>query len=402
MILKRSIFDKIKQCFFSDEIILIIGSRQVGKTTLLRQIYNELINANKSCAFLNLEDPEYLGILNKHPKNLLSIIPFNPGIMNYVFIDEIQYLDNPSNFLKYLYDEYKEKLKIFVSSSSAFYIDFKFNESLAGRKRIFNLYTLSFSEFIRFKEADDLLHIDFNNISLMERNKIIALYNEYMVFGGYPKVVLSPIDQKRDLLQDLAFSYIKKDILESGIRNDKVFYKIFKILSSQIGNLLNSSELASTVSVSKNMIDNYIYLMQKSFHIGLLKPFFRNTRKELTKMPKIYFMDIGLRNFFLNNFESYLVRNDKGQLLENMLYRSLIEKYDSDNVRFWRTTQKNEVDFIVNENTAFEVKSALYGKEMNKYKLFLSSYPEISFSFVTFGSDIKLKNDIKYHQIWEI
>lgn len=128
---------------------------------------------------------------------------------NYVLIDEIQYLANPSNFLKFFYDEYKGKIKILALGSSAFYIDKKFRDSLAGRKKIFNVMTLSFREFLLFKNEIELSKKNFDEINLQEKEQIIKYYNEYVVYGGYPRVVLSPIDEKR-MLCGKSFTLILK------------------------------------------------------------------------------------------------------------------------------------------------------------------------------------------------
>jgi len=386
----RDITIKAQKDLKQDEIFLFIGARQAGKTTILKQLEDFLKKQGEICYFLRLEDPDYLKLLNESPKNLFKIFPIDLSKKSFVFIDEIQYLDNPSNFLKYFYDEYAGKIKLLVSGSSAFYIDQKFKDSLAGRKKIFNVLTLSFREFLRFKEENDLLKKNFSSLTLSEIEKISIYFREFIIYGGYPRVVLSKVDQKKEVLQELAYSYIKKDILESNVRQDEIFYKMFKILSSQIGNLFNASELASTLGVSKSSIDNYIYIMQKSFHIRLVRPFFKKVRKEMIKMPKVYFLDLGLRNFFTGNFDLFDIRNDKGMLLENIVYRQLIDNIDFDEVRFWRTIQGDEIDFVV-ENNAFEIKTSLSNFRIKKYKRFLENYPEMKLSVVVLDSD---KNEI--------
>jgi hypothetical protein len=321
---------------------------------------------------------------------------------NFVLVDEVQYLKNPSNFLKYFFDEYKGKIKIIASGSSAFYLDKKFKDSLAGRKRIFHLYTLSFREFLRFKNEDQLSQRDFNNLTISEKEKIVFYYQEYLSYGGYPRVVLAPYEEKVEILRDIAYSYIKKDVYEANIRQDETFYKLFKILASQIGNLVNSSELASTLGVSKTAIDNYLYVMQKSFHIVLLKPFFKNIRKELTKMPKVFFLDLGLRNFFKGNFDPYHVREDKGPLLENAVLRQLLEKYDLEQIRFWRTINKKEIDFIIDEKLGLEVKSQIRDIKLKNYKAFLSQYPQIKLGFVSFESPQRKIDNYPIFEVWQI
>ncbi len=398
----RDLTLKLKKQLQSDEILLLVGARQAGKTTILHQIENILKKKNQDCYFLNLEDPEYLSLLNKSPKNLFKIFPFNLRKKTFLLIDEVQYLDNPSNFLKYFYDEYPGKIKIIASGSSAFYLDKRFKDSLAGRKRIFYVLTLSFKEFLRFKNEKELSQKDFKKLTLSEKEKIIPYWQEYLIYGGYPRVVLAPQEEKEDILRDIAYSYVKKDIHEANIRQDELFYKLFKILASQIGNLVNASELASTLGISKTAVDNYLYVMQKSFHIRLVSPFFKNVRKEITKMPKIYFLDLGLRNFFLRNFRFYQQREDKGQLLENILFRQLLEKHHFEDIKFWRTIQKNEVDFVVNEELALEVKVQPKKFKKKNYKVFFENYPDIKFSLASFDVPIKKIGSWPVFEIWEV
>ncbi|MBU0880194.1 ATP-binding protein, partial [Patescibacteria group bacterium] len=370
----RDITLKAQKYLANPEIMLFVGPRQAGKTTILKQLQFILEKETQNIYFLNLEELEYLELLNQSPKNIFKIFNIDLNKKNYIFIDEIQYLKNPSNFLKYFYDEYQGKIKLLVSGSSAFYIDKKFKDSLAGRKKIFYVFTLSFKEFLRFKNEDILSQKNFQKLSLKEKEKISFYYQEYIVYGGYPRVVLAPLQEKEDLLREIAFSYIKKDIYESGIKHEEIFYRLFKILSSQIGNLVNSSELSGTLGVSKIAIDNYLYVMQKSFHICLLRPFFKNIRKELSKMPKIYFYDLGLRNFFIRNFNSFIIREDKGGLLENAVFCQLKEKYDEELLKFWRTIQKNEIDFVCDEKEAYEVKVNPKEFKEKKYQIFLKNY----------------------------
>ncbi len=401
MSILREITVKSEKYWKTEEILIFVGPRQAGKTTILKQIKNSIEKQSETCFFLDLEDLEYLNLLNQSPKNIFKIFPIDLAKKNYIFIDEIQYLKNPSNFLKYLFDEYKGKIKLIVSGSSAFYIDRKFKDSLAGRKKIFNVFTLSFREFLRFKKEDGLAEKDFNNISLEDKSKISLYYREYMIFGGYPRAVLASLEDKKDVLKEIAYSYIKKDIYEANIRQEEMFYKLFKILANQAGNLANGSELANTLDISKTAIDNYLYIMQKSFHIALTRPFFENVRKEITKMPKVYFYDLGLRNFFMDNFNQFEARSDKGQLLENAVFRQLLEKHDADEIKFWRTIDQKEVDFIV-ENSAFEVKASFDKNKEKKYKLFLENYPDKKLSFVSIDSKTNMIGELPIINVWNV
>lgn len=387
MILERNLVSDLRKHLEKEEISLIIGPRQAGKTTVLHQLENYLKLQNQNCFFLNLEDPDYLTLLNQSPKNLFQIFPINLKKKSYLLIDEIQYLNDPSNFLKYFFDQYGQKIKILASGSSAFFLDKKFRDSLVGRKKIFTMLSLNFREFLKFKAEPQLSLANFNQLTLSEKEKIEVLFLEYLTYGGYPKVVLSSPEEKIEVLRDLTYSYIKKDIYEANIRQDEIFLKLLKILAEQVGNLVNSFELSHTLGVSKTAIDNYLYVMQKSFHLTLVPPFFKNVRKELTKMPKIYFLDLGLRNFLKNDFRPFLERDDKGSLLENSAYRQLSDKYGQENLKYWRTADRKEIDFVIeNSKQAFEVKTQTKRLKPNDYKIFKENYPSFKLNFISLAN----------------
>lgn len=385
MELQRDAFKEIVANLNRPEILLLTGPRQVGKTTVMRQTATYLAGQKQPVFWLNLEDPEYLSLLNQSPKKIFELLPINLQKRSYVFIDEVQYLTNPSNFLKYLYDEYKNKIKLIVSGSSAFYLDKKFKDSLAGRKKLLTVYSLNFREFLRFKSAGELAKKDFRKLALIEREKLDILYSEYLIWGGYPKVVLAAENQeKEEILKELVYSYVKKDIFEANIRQDEDFYRLFKILAGQIGNLVNGNELAATLGLSKTAVDNYLYVLQKSFHIRLVRPWFKNLRKELTRMPKVYFTDPGIRNFLVNDLRPFMIRGDKGQLLENGIFRQLVDRYSGDSVKFWRTVTKKEVDFVLEkERLAYEVKTGLSHVNKKKYQEFIKQYPDFKLEFIS-------------------
>lgn len=394
--LKRHLFTELSNHLPAKQYTIITGARQTGKTTLLKQLEAELVSKNERVYYFNLEDPEILANFNRHPDNIFRYFSLEPDSRTYALIDEIQYLDNPSNFLKLLYDKYSPELKLVVTGSSAFYIDKKFKDSLAGRKRLFKLYTLDFDEFIYFRTGetsllDELIKIRNNEkyISL-KRRELEILFKEYLTFGGYPAVVLEKdAANKKLLLKDIFRSYLQKDIYESRIKDEKKFYDLLILLAGQTGNLLNMNELSNTLKISVTAVENYIYVLQKSFHIHLIKPFHKNIRKELTKMPKIYFNDLGFRNAILNNYQDTEIRLDKGVLLENYAFIRLRQKYDAEYIKFWRTSSGNEVDFIIDDpgamhKEAFEIKFNESSFRKTKYKKFSESYPEYNLQFRAF------------------
>ena len=212
MIRERKILPQVRSHIFHKQYTIITGARQVGKTSLMRLLFQELSDAEEVVYFMNLEDRRILDALNSHPGNILNFLTNTPKpILThtqkkpvFLLLDEVQYLNDPTNFLKYLYDTYEGNLKIIATGSSAFYMDRKFRDSLAGRKRIFPLYPLSFEEFISFKDEESLLH-EFtalrsqNNYHSLHLERLRAFLMEYLLYGGYPAVVLEKRRLKRRL-----------------------------------------------------------------------------------------------------------------------------------------------------------------------------------------------------------
>jgi predicted AAA+ superfamily ATPase len=390
MLYPRDILLDIQKVFSLDEFIILTGARQTGKTSVLILLKNNLEEQGRVCHYFNLENPDYFKSFNDHPFNIFEHLPVIKS-KQFVFIDEIQYLDDPTNFLKLLYDEKRDKIKIIASGSSAFYIDRKFKDSLVGRKFLFEIYPLNFTEFIIFNNQETLLNQMDKRLNRYYMETLLKLWRKYLIYGGYPKVALQEQDGiKKILLEEIGSSYIKKDIMEAGIKRPDKYFFLLKILAGQTGALLNSQELAHTLGMTYKTIDEYLYIMRKSYQIALITPFYRNLRKELTKMPKVYFYDAGLRNFFLDkNYNEIPKRLDKGPYLENIAFRELLNITKSvDKIKFWRTQDKKEVDFIV-ENKAYEIKFYSKGLKKKKYERFRKEYPEIQFNILSYKDLLK-------------
>jgi len=399
------IFDDTIKHFPNKEFTIITGARQTGKTTILKHLFDTIKKQNKKVFYLTLEKEDVLQEINSNPENIFRYTgkianPLYEGVSEiiYLLLDEIQYAENPSNFLKYLYDTYSPNLKIIATGSSSFYIDKKFKDSLIGRKRLFHLKTLNFDEFLVFKDKIDLKN-ELEKIRERQEYKsvryteIMHYLTEYLTFGGYPNVVLAQSDEEKiNVLEEIKNSYIKRDILDSKVENRQAFYNLLNILAGQTGNLLNKNMLSKSLRIDLSTVENYLYIMQKSYHIELVRPFFRNIKKELVKMPKVYFNDIGLLNILLNNFQAIIKREDKGSLLENYVYIRLREIYKQDDIKFWRTASGNEVDFVVSDTfgkgEAFEVKFNASLLAKSKYKLFRNTYPEYPLNIIQFDFSI--------------
>ncbi|HMQ49538.1 MAG TPA: ATP-binding protein [Saprospiraceae bacterium] len=392
MLKTRKLLDAVRDHLPDKRYTIITGARQVGKTSLLRLLFQELKLQKVPVFLLSFEDSRVLEAINEHPDRIFQFLPMLPlpildGIAPermYLMIDEIQYAKDPTNCLKFLFDKYEDNLKIIATGSSAFYIDRKFKDSLAGRKRVFNLLPLSFDEFIAFKDAQQVLE----ELVLLRLRKdyqstqqvfLKNLFYEYLSYGGYPAVVLEKNDQeKKYLLEELKNAYVKRDILESSVAMEHKFYLLFQILADQIGNLVNKHELAKIIQVDDKTIDHYLYVLEKCYHLHLIKPFFRNVQKELTKMPKVYFNDLGLRNALLNRYGDVNNRSDKGALLENYYFSQFRHQCHLDQIHFWRTADGQEIDLILEESfetgNAYEVKWNKEKFHPAKYDKFLSAY----------------------------
>jgi len=399
---ERKIVANIKKHLSRKEITVITGARQTGKTTVLKQIEKFLSEKGETSYLLTLEDPLLLNNLNEHPEKIFQFIRLNDKKI-YLMLDEIQYLDNPSNFLKLIFDKYEQQIKLIVTGSSAFYIDTKFSDSLTGRKQIFELYPLDFEEFLVFKEKEELI-IEWQEIRNStdyishKRNQIQSLFDEYLTYGGYPAVVLEKdINEKKFKLKELFSSYLKRDVLEAGVQNQDKFFNLITLLANQCGSLLNTNEISNTLKLSVTAVEHYLYILRKTYHIKLVRPFYTNIRKELTKMPKVFFNDLGFRNIIINRFSPIPQRLDRGIVAENFVFIRLRQLYDHQIIKYWRTSDGNEIDFIIPQEeakgVAIEVKFSQSEYKALKYKKFTVLYPDFHVICKAFHAD-KNENNI--------
>ncbi len=391
--MRRLLFENLKKHLLVKEFTILTGARQTGKSTLLKQLEKHCIEENLPVTFLNFEFKSILNDLDENPINLLNYLPQTTQ-RKIVLIDEVQYLKDPTNFLKLLYDEQAGDIKIIATGSSAFYMDDQFKDSLAGRKKIFTLLTCSFEEYLELSNKQELI-VEQKRLAdnaKAKSNLLPYLKNEwdnYMIYGGYPAVITEiNTTEKVARLRELRDSFIKRDILESGVINENAFYQLFRIIASQTGNLINTKELATTLKVRNETVNHYLEVMQKCFHIAMIKPFHRNLRKELVKMPKAYLLDTGLRNCLINNFQPIIARTDNGELWENMCFKLLAEKYLIEDIHFWRTADGNEVDFVLPEIEkpfALEIKFSDAQIKPTKYQKFKDNYEQIDFKFASYS-----------------
>jgi predicted AAA+ superfamily ATPase len=347
--IKRKLFKEMVDHLPQKEMSLIIGPRQAGKTTLMEMLKAHLENHGQRTLFLNL-DIEWDKPHFESQAALLKKIELELGRrQGYVFIDEIQRKEDAGLFLKGLYD-LKTPYKFIVSGSGSLELKQKIHESLVGRKRLFELSTVTFEEFVHHR-TDYRYEENLAEFLAIEIDRAQQLLTEYMQFGGYPRIVMATEQQeKHRLIDEIYRSILEKDIAYL-LKLDKpdVFSALIKILASQVGQLMNYSELSSTLNVSFPTVKKYLWYAQKIFLVELITPYSRNVRKEISKSPVPYFWDIGLRNYSLGLFGHLESPFEKGYVFENLVFLMLKQqlRFKANKLNYWRTKDKAEVDFVI-------------------------------------------------------
>ncbi|MEK6680056.1 MAG: ATP-binding protein [Nitrospirota bacterium] len=360
MIIKRDVYESIKPLIDAPEVVVITGMRRVGKTTLLRYIQENLKTGN--CIFLDLENPATQKLFEeKNYDRILESLAFlglDIKQKGYVFLDEIQFVRNIPSVVKYLFDHYK--IKFFLSGSSSFYLKNLFSESLAGRKYIFELFPLNFTEFLRMKDIKFNLKALKNKISEALFTQIDRYYSEYILYGGFPGVAAKDsLAEKRKMLEDIFTSYFQLEVKQIGdFRKLNVVRDMMLLLMERTGAKLDVQKLSRELGVSRETIYNYIAFLENTYFIKLIRPFSRSRDAEIRSMPKFYLCDTGLVNHF--------ARVSEGALFENAVFNALREKGE---INYYQRKSGVEIDFILNKKYAYEAKLKAYEQDLNKLRI---------------------------------
>ena len=351
----RDLAKNLEEKWNKGKVIVLIGPRQVGKTTLINFILKD-----KDYLFLDGDDNTVADILaNANTENLKSII----GNYKYVFIDEVQRIPNIGLKLKIMVDQIKD-VQVIVSGSSSLDINNVTQEPLTGRKFEFQMFPVSWQEFE-------------NSVGYIKAQQQLEIR---LLYGMYPDVI-NNFGAEYEILKNLVSSYLYKDILAlAGIRKSDVLEKILRALALQIGSEVSYNEIAQLVGVDKNTVNNYIDLLEKSYVVFRLTSFSKNIRNEIKANKKIYFYDNGVLNMLIGNFTTFQLRQDKGSLWENFLVsermKQLSYKQSIAKSYFWRTTTQQEIDYVetnADEVSAFEFKWAT-NKKVKLPKSFMDAY----------------------------
>lgn len=350
----------------SDKIILLYGPRQVGKTTLVRQILADFEGAKLE---INADDTDFSEILSGR-----SLQRWRQLVDGYdlLFLDEAQRVPNIGINLKILHDGLPA-LKIIATGSSSFDLANKVREPLTGRTWSFTLLPIGIAE----------LALDRN------RAELNRLLEDFLVFGAYPGLIsLTNRQLKLEYLREITRSYLYKDILELGfVRYAAKLKDLVKLLAFQIGSEVSLNELANKLQISKETVATYIDLLEKAFVVFRLPGYSRNLRKEIVRHDKIYFSDLGIRNAVIENFNPLSQRNDQGQLWENFLVIERIKtqtyRLENANRYFWRTYTGAELDYVEERDGALGGFEFKFNKKLaNPPKTWLETYPEATFQTV--------------------
>lgn len=371
-------------------IIVLTGMRQVGKTTLMRQVYENIKSPHK--IFLDIENPLSQKIFEEDNfDNIianLEEVKFSLGKKSFIFIDEVQSAPKIVKAIKYLYDHYR--IKFFLTGSSSFYLKNLFPESLAGRKNIYELFPLDFEEFLVFKEKGKKL---FRSFFLKAKNKnrvsfeiYKKFFDEYLEFGGFPAVALEKNrERKKQILEDIFKSYFEKDIkVLADFKELGKLRDLILLLTNRTGSKIEISKIASEIGISRETVYSYLNFLEKTYFIFLVSPFSKGADGEVRGAKKVYFCDNGLLN--------YLNRISEGTLFENAVFQNL-KKYGK--LNYYERYKGPEVDFILDKKIAFEakikgdspdlkkLKRISNGLKLNEYYLVVKNYSDIPKSILT-------------------
>ncbi len=364
-IIKRTIQNSVEKDLFKGKIIIIYGARQVGKTTLVKEIQRKF---KEGSGYFNCDEPDIReAFTDKTSTEIKTFL----GDKKIVIIDEAQRVRNIGLSLKLIADNFPS-IQVIATGSSSFDLSNKISEPLTGRKFEFYLYPLSIEELR----------------SVYSDLEITRILEQRMIFGMYPEIVVSGGDAS-EKLRNIANSYLYKDVLQyQNIKNPEVLNKLLQALALQIGNEVSYNELANIARVDKKTASNYVQILEKAFVIFRLRPFSRNLRNELKKMRKIYFYDTGIRNALINNFNNLNLRTDTGALWENFMISEKLKRNSNygkiKNIYFWRTHQQKEIDYIEEYDGKLEGYEFKWAKDkFTKPKEFLETYKNSSLELVS-------------------
>lgn len=391
--IKRKLFYELESYLDNKEALVITGMRQVGKTTILKQLFDEIDNQNK--LFLDLENILNQAIFeevnyDKINKKLRKLAGSGSNDRLFIFLDEIQNIKYLTSIIKYLGDNYH--YKFFLTGSVSFYLRNLFSESLAGRKFLFELTPLSFVEFLEFKQVKYSKPKLNEDIDRTFFEMIQPLFQEYIEYGAFPAVVLADSFRTKEAkLNEIFSAYFQKEVVQfADFRKNKTVRDLMLLLLKRIGQKLDTSKLCSELGVSRVTLNDYLSFLEGSFFIKLVKPFSRNLDVEIRERPKMYAVDTGIANI--------IGKASFGSVFENAVFHELYAKKQGTEdmnfrLNYYQKKNGQEIDFILNKKTAIEVKETADKNDVERLKRMadtLGMEENFTFSF-HYSKDTRVK-----------
>ncbi len=375
---------EVRSLLETPEIIAILGARQVGKTTLMRHIFETLPGPK---VFLDFEDPEVLSLFDEDIRSFARL--YVEG-KDFVFLDEFQYSREGGKHLKYLYDHYAAKFVI--SGSSSLDLAVRAASMLVGRIFLLELFPLNFAEFLSFTDPDLLPlvrdHVrEQNPLPPSLHRRLLQHIEAFTRWGGYPRVVLARTpEEKEEVLKNLLITYLMKDIRGFfRLASEYPLQKLMRALALQVSGLIQYNELSQVSGLTYHELKRHLAILEETYIVRLSRPFFTNRRLELVKNPKVYFVDPGFRNHLIRDFRGWDSRPDTGKLVENFVASELIKQGHP--LRFWRTKSGAEVDFVAETSEGpipLEVKAGQTRTIGKSLRSFIKKYrPSVAYFLYT-------------------
>ncbi len=360
----RTIYPELLEHLEERSTTVITGMRRVGKTTAAKWLLSNVESNNKIYFDLEKVENRYIFSQNTYSEIMGSIeaegIDFS--IKSFIAIDEVQLVPNIISFIKYIYDTYN--VKFIITGSSSFYLRNHFTESLSGRKRIFELYPLSFREFVRFKGIQiNWPKTQFPNFNATLHAKLNELYLEYLAFGGFPEIALTKKNtSKIAMLKDIINSYTHIDVkyFTDYSKIDEI-YKLMKLLTARVGSKIEYVKIASLCGISRHKVIEYMAFLEETYFIKQISPFAGNVDKEISMQKKLYFTDNGILNVLGECTNAMLLENS----VFNQLYTSNLD--NAENLKYYCTKQGLEIDFVMANEWTMEVKETVTHSDINTY-----------------------------------
>ena len=413
----RYVYPTLEKQKDNHKITILIGPRQVGKTTLMRRLYDQFKDEH-ICLMLDLDIYSHYEQVSTY-ENLLNTLKLNGYRLDQpeqfiLFLDEFQRYADISRVLKAIYDHHLN-IKVYASGSSSLAINEQIQESLAGRKRIVRIYPLSFQEYLHFRERD-ALGKKFQNLATVQSdsidNLLPDLYEEFyrfLIYGGYPEVAQVKEQEAKEVLASIFDLYVKKDLVDflkvDRIKHAKI---LIRHLAVNHGQETSYSQLAQVAAIDEKTAKNYVEILTETFIITVHPPWFTNRNKELVKTSKIYFLDNGVRNFFINNFNHHEIRQDSPFLFEGYVISELIKAGMANNqIKFWRTKNRQEVDLILEAGgelvpVEIKYKKRLKSSDYKGLKSYQKTYPDSHQPFMINLTSNLLSNGVQHLSPFDI